>query len=60
LEEPLVDGDHVVLNWRFTFRPDEGPALSMEELAMQRWEGDRIAEERFFYDPRQMRPSPAA
>jgi len=28
----------------------------MEELALQRWEGDRIAQERFFYDPRQVRP----
>ena len=23
----------------------------MEELAYQRWEGERIAEETFFYDP---------
>lgn len=58
LEEPLVDGDHVVLNWRFTFTPAQGPALAMEELALQRWEGERIAEERFFYDPRQMRAPP--
>ena len=28
----------------------------LEELAWQRWEGERIAEERFFYDPRQTRP----
>jgi hypothetical protein len=26
----------------------------MEELAYQRWEGDRIAEECFFYDPAQL------
>jgi hypothetical protein len=31
----------------------------MEEIALQLWRGERIAEERFFYDPRQTRP-PAA
>ena len=56
LEPPLVDGDRVVVRWRFTFRPAEGPSMAMEELALQRWSGDRIAEERFFYDPRQLRP----
>jgi len=28
----------------------------MEELAYQRWEGERIAEETFFYDPAQLIP----
>ena len=56
LEDPLVDGDRVAIRWRFTFTPADGPPLTMEELALQRWLGDRIAEERFFYDPRQMRP----
>ncbi|THD64096.1 ester cyclase [Phenylobacterium sp.] len=55
----LVDGDKVMIRWRFTFTPAEGPPVIMEELTLQRWEGDRIAEERFFYDPRQLRP-PAA
>jgi len=27
----------------------------MHELAYQLWQGDRILEERFFYDPAQMR-----
>jgi hypothetical protein len=26
----------------------------MEELAYQRWEGERIVEEQFFYDPEQL------
>ncbi|MDB5427670.1 MAG: polyketide cyclase [Phenylobacterium sp.] len=56
----LVDGDKVTIRWRFTFTPAEGPPMIMEEVALQRWEGDRIAEERFFYDPRQTRPSPAS
>jgi hypothetical protein len=29
----------------------------MEKLAYQRWEGERIAEEQFFYDPAHLRPS---
>jgi hypothetical protein len=52
----LIDGDKVVIRWRFTFTPAEGPAMVMEELTLQRWAGERIAEERFFYDPRQTRP----
>ena len=28
----------------------------MEELAYQRWEGERIAQEQFFYDPVQLVP----
>ena len=56
----LVDGDKVMIRWRFTFTPAEGPPVVMEELSLQRWEGERVAEERFFYDPRQMRPAVAS
>jgi len=56
VEDLLIDGDKVMVRWRFTFTPAEGPPMIMEELALQRWDGDRIAEERFFYDPRQTRP----
>jgi hypothetical protein len=55
----LIDGDKVLVRWRFTFTPAEGAPVIMEELALQCWEGDRIAEERFFYDPRQVRPATA-
>ncbi|CAN7335547.1 nuclear transport factor 2 family protein [Phenylobacterium sp. LjRoot164] len=54
LAPPLVDGDTVVIRWRFTFVPHEGPSKAMEEVAWQTWRGDRIARETFFYDPRQM------
>ena len=53
----LVDGDKVMIRWRFTFTPPGGPPMVMEEIALQRWVGERIAEERFFYDPRQTRPA---
>jgi ketosteroid isomerase-like protein len=56
VETLLIDGDNVVIRWRFEFTPPQGPPMVLEELALQRWEGERIAEERFFYDPRQMRP----
>jgi hypothetical protein len=56
LEAPLIDGERVAVRWRFTFTPASGAPMAMEEVALQRWAGDRIAEERFFYDPRQLRP----
>ena len=56
VETLLIDGDNVVIRWRFEFTPPQGQTSVLEELALQRWEGERIAEERFFYDPRQTRP----
>lgn len=44
------DGDHVAINWVFDFVGKDGVRRRLEEVALQRWEGDRIAEERFFYD----------
>ena len=52
----LVDGDHVVIRWVFHFVWRDGTVTHMEELAWQRWEGERIAEETFFYDPAQRVP----
>ena len=49
----FVNGDHVVIRWIFEFTWHNGGAARIEELAYQRWEGDRIAEEQFFYDPKQ-------
>ena len=50
----LVHGDHVVVRWQFRFEWKDGTRSEMEELAWQRWEGERIAEEKFFYDPAQL------
>ncbi len=52
----FVNGDRVVIRWVFEFETLEGAGARMEELAYQRWEGDRVVEERFFYDPRQLAP----
>ena len=50
----VVDGDQVVINWVFEFTRADGTGFRMDELALQRWRGDRVAEERFYYDPAQL------
>ena len=52
----LVDGDHVAINWRFEFDHPAGVTLRLDEIALQRWRGEKIASERFYYDPRQLQP----
>ena len=56
----LVNGDHVVIRWIFRFTWRDGSIMHMEELAWQRWEGERIAQETFFYDPAQRVPRRAS
>lgn len=46
----LVDGDNVVINWIFDVTDHSGVVRRLDEVALQRWHGDRIIEERFFYD----------
>lgn len=55
----FVQGEHVVIRWIFDFEWLDGTRTHMEELAYQRWEGERIAQEQFFYDPAQRKPRPA-
>jgi hypothetical protein len=52
----FVHGSNVVIRWIFEFEWLDGTVTHMEELAYQRWEGERIAEEQFFYDPAQRVP----
>ena len=52
----FVNGDRVVIRWVFQFELLEGSTIRMDELAYQRWEGERIVEEKFFYDPHQREP----
>jgi SnoaL-like domain len=54
----FIDGDHVVVRWIFQFEFLDGSSMRMDELAYQRWEGERIAEEKFFYDPQQREARP--
>nr|WP_310739910.1 hypothetical protein [Inhella proteolytica] len=55
----LVNGDHVVIRWVFAFEALDGRRMRLEELAYQRWEGERIVAEQFFYDPAQLQAAPA-
>jgi hypothetical protein len=54
----FVNGDGVVIRWAFRFEWLDGTVTVMDELAYQRWEGERIAQETFFYDPAQRVPKP--
>jgi ketosteroid isomerase-like protein len=53
VQEFLVEGDRVIINWVFEVVAIDGRKYRMDELAWQRWSGDRIVEERFYYDPAQ-------
>ena len=50
----LIGGDQVAIRWRFEFVGTSGEARTLDEIAWQRWRGDRIVEEQFFYDPKQL------
>jgi hypothetical protein len=52
----FVQGDFVVIRWVFQFTYKNGSGSSLEELAYQRWKGELIQEEQFFYDPKQLIP----
>lgn len=52
----FVNGDFVVIRWVFEFVWADDSVTRMEELAYQRWDGERIMEETFFYDPAQRTP----
>lgn len=56
----FVNGDHVVIRWIFVFTWKDGTTGRIEELAYQRWDGEKIAQEQFFYDPKQFARPPAA
>lgn len=51
----FVSGDFAVVRWIFEIQDKKGKSVRFEELAHQRWEGDLMVEERFFYDPAQLR-----
>lgn len=55
----LSAGDTVVVRWQIGYRTTEGRSVRFEELAHQRWEGERIVHEQFFYDPAQFARSVA-
>jgi hypothetical protein len=60
LGAPLVAGDRVAINWVFDFVRPDGSVAHLEEIAWQRWEGEKVAEERFFYDRAQLAAATSA
>jgi hypothetical protein len=56
VETFFVDGDRSVIRWVFEFTAHDGRSFRQDELAYQKWAGDKIVEERFYYDPSQTRP----
>jgi len=52
----FAQGNQVVIRWVFELAWKDGRRTRIEELAYQRWDGERIAEEQFFYDPAQLKP----
>jgi hypothetical protein len=49
----FAHGDHVVIRWIFEFTWKDDSVGRIEELAYQRWEGEQVVQEQFFYDPKQ-------
>jgi len=51
----LIEGDFAVIHWQFEFVAHAGGARTLDELAYQRWCGEEVVEERFYYDPAQIK-----
>ena len=47
----VVEGDRVAIHWNFVLTEKSGLIRRFDEVAFQEWRGDKIARERFFYDP---------
>lgn len=52
-----VDGDRAIVKWVFDIVLADGKTFTLDEIAYQTWRGDRIAQERFYYDPAQRKPA---
>lgn len=46
----VLDGDRVAIHWTFDQTLKDGRHRTIDEVALQIWQGDRIMTERFFYD----------
>jgi SnoaL-like domain len=51
----FLSGDFVVIRWVFEIEDKKGKRMRFEELAHQRWEGNHVVHEQFFYDPAQFK-----
>lgn len=55
VEPVFVQGDNVAINWIFEFVQADGKTSTINEVAIQQWQGDKIVRERFYYDPAQVK-----
>ena len=53
MQETRGQGDRAIVNRVFDIVIADGRAYALDELADQTWRGDRIARERFYYEPAQ-------
>lgn len=49
----FINGDDVIIQWYFRFEWKDGSISEIEEIACQKWDGELIRKEKFFYDPKQ-------
>jgi hypothetical protein len=50
----LIEGDNVATRWTYTFtNAQDAVVRTQDEIAWQTWRGDKLIEERFYYDPKQ-------
>ena len=47
----LVDGDKAAIRWNFEATLTNGRRMKRDEVSLQRWDGEKIISEVFFYDP---------
>ncbi len=51
----FISGEFVAIRWVFEIEDKKGKTMSFEEFAHQRWEGELMVQEQFFYDPAQFK-----
>ncbi len=52
----FIEDNKVVIRWKFRFEWKDRSVTSIEEIAYQEWDGNKIKKEQFFYDPQQFVP----
>ena len=52
---PSLNTVESFIRWVFEIADKKGKTVRFEELTHQRWEGERMVEEQFFYDPAQLK-----
>lgn len=48
--EIVVDGDNSVIHWIMDYTNTDGVKVHFDQLAHQKWEGDKVVFEKFYYD----------